>query len=100
MKFIRMGERLRALRKENHMTQQQVADRIGVSSSVLSTYEAEDRHPSYDVLLKLATLYNVSTDYLIGRESIRSLDVSDLDDHEVATIKEFIDIIRKNKKHL
>ena len=57
---IKMGERLKALRQANHLTLKQVAERVGISVSVLSAYEVEDRHPSYHILLKLATLYDVS----------------------------------------
>ena len=92
---IRMGERLRELRKQNHLTQQQVAERVGVTASVMSSYEAEDRHPSYDVLLKLATLYNTSTDYLIGRDNGRTIDVSQLTEREISLITEYINIIKE-----
>ena len=62
---IKMGERLKALRQAKRLTLKQVSELLGVSVPVLSAYEIEDRHPSYHILLKLATLYDVSCDYLI-----------------------------------
>ncbi|MCM1236144.1 MAG: helix-turn-helix domain-containing protein, partial [Ruminococcus flavefaciens] len=58
---IQMGARLKALRKSKQLTLKQVSACVGVSISVLSAYEIEGRHPSYHILLKLATLYDVST---------------------------------------
>ena len=63
-----LGIRLRELRKKQGLTQTQVAERLGVSKAVVSSYEVASRCPSYDILIKLATLYNVSTDYLLGLE--------------------------------
>lgn len=98
MTNVKMGERLKNLRQSKHLTLKQVAERVGVSVSVLSAYELEDRHPSYNILLKLATLYDVSCDYLIGREKTRTLDVSGLSQREVDTVAELIAIIKENKE--
>ena len=95
---IQMGSRLKALRQSKNLTLKQVSACVGVSISVLSAYEIEDRHPSYHVLLKLATLYDVSTDYLIGRETTRTLNVEGLNEREIKSISEIIDIMKANKK--
>ena len=91
-----MGERLQTLRKNHKLTQKQVAERIGVSKSVLSGYELEDRHPSYDVLLKIATLYNVTCDFLIGKSSERTLDVTGLNESEIASIAEVVRLMKES----
>ena len=94
---IQMGERLKALRKAKRLTLKQVSELLGVSVSVLSAYEVEDRHPSYHILLKLATLYDVSCDYLIGKEKMRTLNVDGLSDREINSLKEIIDIMKEKK---
>lgn len=94
---IKMGERLKNLRQSKHLTLKQVAERVGISVSVLSAYEIEDRHPSYHILLKLATLYDVSCDYLIGREKMRTLDVTGLSRREIDSIAEIISIMKEKK---
>lgn len=94
---IQMGERLKQLRQSKHLTLKQVAERVGISVSVLSAYEVEDRHPSYHILLRLATLYDVSCDYLIGREKMRTLDVTGLSQREIDSIAEIIAIMKEKK---
>ena len=60
------GTQLRQLRNGQKLTQQQLADRLGVAKSVVSYYESGDRFPSYDVLIKIATTFHVTTDFLLG----------------------------------
>ena len=86
---IKMGERLKALRQANHLTLKQVAERVGISVSVLSAYEVEDRHPSY--------LFGVSCHYLIGRETVRTLNVDGLSDREINSLAEIVAIMKEKK---
>ena len=65
--MVEFGSRLRKLRKERNLTQEQLASLIGVKNSVISFYEVGERLPSPDVLRKLALALHVSTDYLLGR---------------------------------
>lgn len=95
---INMGERLKTLRKKRNWTQKQVANRIGLAISAVSAYELGTRYPSYDILLRLARLYNVSTDYLIGKDERQSIDVSGLSEEEVNVVAQMIDALRKKCK--
>lgn len=70
--MVELGTKLRELRTQNDWTQVYVAKKIGVTSSVVSAYESGIRQPSYEALIKLASLYGVSTDYLLGVSSKRS----------------------------
>lgn len=92
-----MGERLKTLRLERRMTQKQIADRLGVAISAVSSYEADQRYPSYDSLVKLADIYYVSTDYLIGRTASRNIDVEGLEEEDLALISQLISVLRKRK---
>ena len=58
--------RIREQRKKKGMTQSQLADMIGGGLRTVNDYERGTRQPSYDKLLKLAELFDVSTDYLLG----------------------------------
>ncbi|MBH0167159.1 helix-turn-helix transcriptional regulator [Fictibacillus sp. 7GRE50] len=60
------GKRLRALRKSKNLTLAQVAEKLNMVTSAYSSYEREDKKPPIDKLRFLASLYNVSTDYLLG----------------------------------
>lgn len=57
------------LRKRHELSQEQVAQIIGVSKQAYGHYEREERELGYDMLCKLADYYGVSVDYLIGHNS-------------------------------
>ena len=59
--------KLKELRAKRNLTQQQVADHIGCSSVVYSRYENGIRQPSIEVILRLADLFGVTVDALLGR---------------------------------
>lgn len=93
--MVNMGEKLRSLRIEKNLTQKQVADRIGLAISAVSSYESGNRYPTYDTLIKLARMFHVSTDYLLGIADKRNIDVTGLDDEDVGLISQLVDKLRK-----
>ena len=64
-----LGEKLRSLREEMGCTQKKIADKIHVERATYSFYESGNRLPSYEKLIMLADLYDVSVDYLVGRKN-------------------------------
>ena len=62
-------ENLKTARKKAGLTQQQVADAIGVVQSAYKNYEQGNREPKGGVMVKLADLLGVTTDYLLGRNT-------------------------------
>lgn len=60
-----MDTRIRDLRKDNDYTQQQVADRIGITQRKYSYLETGTQQLTAEILVALARLYNVSVDYLL-----------------------------------
>jgi len=92
--LVNMGNKMKTLRVERNFTQKQVADRVGVAVSAISSYESGMRYPSYEVLIRYARMFHVSSDYLLGISSKRTLDVSALDDHEIEVISQLIEIIK------
>lgn len=60
-------ENIRSLRIDNGYTQKQIGDYLGISQNTYSQYEIGVLNYPVDVIMKLADLYNVSTDYLLGR---------------------------------
>lgn len=93
MAYLQLSERLKQLRTEKGLTQEQAAKRICVTRSTLSAYENGTRYPSYDVLVSLAYLFGVSTDYLLCKEELRFLDVSGLNEQEVAVIANMVSLL-------
>jgi transcriptional regulator with XRE-family HTH domain len=63
--MVEFGVRLKTLRKEIRLTQKQLASMIGVQHSVISFYEVGDRIPSVEIIIKLAAVLHVSSDYLL-----------------------------------
>lgn len=60
------GTRLKRLRKENDVTQAQLAEYLGVVASAVGKYETiENAYPSVDALIKIAEFFHVSIDYLL-----------------------------------
>lgn len=88
------GEKLRTLRKGMNLTQQQLAQRVGVQKSIISYYESGERYPSYDVLVKICRIFHVTTDYLLDIEKKRILDVSDLSEEDISVLQTVADALR------
>lgn len=64
----KFSDRLRNIREEKGLSQAQLGEKIGVSRGAISYYENQSRVPDIRTLKKLATFFNVSTDWLLGLE--------------------------------
>ena len=71
MRDMTFGQRIKYLRDEKKITQEQLAKAIGVASSTVSLYEIDKRSPDYATLSGLAKFFAVSTDYLLGLSTKR-----------------------------
>lgn len=69
-----MKEQLQHLRKLKGLTQNDIAEIIDVKLTTYQKYERDAIFPSYDTLVKIADFYGVTTDYLLGREELTSID--------------------------
>lgn len=96
--MVYFANKLKEMRLKAGLSQRQLAEKIGVTHSVISYYELQERAPSPEVLVKLARIFHVTTDYLLGVESKRVLNISDLDEEDVKYIMNTIDML-KNKKN-
>lgn len=61
--------RLKELRENLHLKQQDIADSLGCSTTVYCRYEKGTRQPSIDVLILLSSIFNVSVDYIIENDN-------------------------------
>ena len=64
-----LAERLKACRKEKVLTQMQVAVYCDITEKAYQNYELMTREPKLEILIRIADLYGVSLDYLVGREN-------------------------------
>ena len=93
------SSRLKELRQIKHLRQEQVERLIGVYKSAISAYENNLRQPSFDILVRLANLYRVSTDYLLGQTNARTIDLTGLTEEDARLICELVaSMSQKNAK--
>lgn len=71
MEIFDFGLRLRELREKKRLLQQQLADWLGLTRSSISNYENNTQTPPADTLVRLADIYGVSVDYLLGVKNDR-----------------------------
>ncbi len=89
------GERLKYLREKNGLTQKDIATRLGVESAAISKYELDMREPNIEALKKLATIFNVSIDYLLGRTPDVFIDEHDKNIMDISIIKEKYELTKR-----
>jgi len=63
-----LSKKLIELRKEHKITQEELSKKIGVSRTTLVNYENGRRKPDYEILQRIADYFEVSTDFLLGRD--------------------------------
>lgn len=71
-----LGKRLKQARKESQYTQVVAAKKLGISNGTLSGYEREYRDPDTEILNKMADLYGVSVEWLMGRTTNKQINLS------------------------
>lgn len=84
------GENLRKLRHNRNLTQKELGVMVGLSKAVVSKYENSMGYPTYDVLIRIARYFGVTTDYLLGVNKNKAVDVSGLTDSQIDTIQQLI----------
>lgn len=76
-----IAENIQILRKENNMTQQQLAEKLDVSKSIISAYEKGKRKPSLNILFKMSEIFGVSVAEMMSVNDFqKNYDTSDLVD--------------------
>ena len=90
MNFCNFGEILKDLRKHRNLTQSELGNQVGLSKAVVSKYENGIGYPSFDILIRIAAFFGVTTDYLLGVSHGKAVDVSGLTDSQVQVIHQLI----------
>ena len=94
--MVDFGNTLKTLRLRKNMTQAQLAQKLGLTKSVISAYETGLRLPSYDILIHIARIYNVSNGYLLGIEQKQEIDLSGLSQEETNALLNLINAMKRN----
>ena len=90
-----LSKRIHELRGALGWSQVELARALNVSKQTVSNWENDNIQPSIDMLLRLAGVFGVTTDYLLGLEDVPRLDVSGLSDQAVAHLSLLIADLRK-----
>ncbi len=108
---MKIKDRIKELRKELGLTQEEFSEKIGYTRTAISAWEVGRNEPSNDDTIKLANFFNVSVDYIIGNSDIRNpeelkkvpfaneggLDTKGLDTEDLKELQKQIDYIKKLK---
>jgi transcriptional regulator with XRE-family HTH domain len=92
---VNVGKKIKELRLAKNMTQAEFAQRIGMTASTVSSYEVSERQPSYDVLIKIAKLFNVTTDFLLGYTNADMMNVTGLLTAQRENIQKIVETYQK-----
>lgn len=110
---MNFSSRLKQLRKEANLTQEELASKLNKTRSTIAGYETERKEPDYDTLKCIADFFNTSIDYLLGYTDIRNpysnddksatktypnLDKSGLPEEAIKQIEDYIEFIKQKYK--
>lgn len=90
-------ERIKELREKNNLTQSSLAKKLNVTRSSVNAWEMGISVPSTALIVELAKLFQVSTDYLLGLNKNVSLDISSLNDREIMILYDLIQYFKSQK---
>jgi transcriptional regulator with XRE-family HTH domain len=91
---VDFGGRLKALRTDCGLSQEQLAIRLGITKGMISSYETSMRMPSYAILIKIARVFSVSTDYLLGLDDVDAVNLAGLTSKQKAIILDTVNEFR------
>lgn len=90
-----LNQRIRELRLARKMSQVELAKALYVTKQSVSNWENDNIQPSVEMLMKLAKVFSVSTDYLLGMEGGQSIDVTGLPEEVIAHLRQLAEDFRR-----
>lgn len=93
-----VADKIKLLREKNNLTQSALAKKLNVTRSSVNAWEMGISVPSTALLVDIAKLFHVSTDYLLGITYTASLDISGLNDQEIILIYGLVEYFKSCRK--
>lgn len=88
------ADRIKSLREARGWTQTELARRLNMTRNGVNSWEQGLSMPSPPLLVELAKIFSVTTDYLLGLEPLRTVDVSGLNETDIALLTQLADRLR------
>ena len=89
-----LADKIVSLRKKAGWSQEELAEQLGVTRQSVSKWEGAQSVPDMDKVVMMSRLFGVSTDFLLGVESLHTINVSDLSAKDVAMLTDLADRLR------
>jgi len=91
-----LNTNIKQLRMARNLSQVELAKALGVTKQSISNWENNNIQPSIDMLIRIADFFSVSTDFLLGLDERKYIEITGLADDQLAHIAAIIDDIRMN----
>lgn len=95
MIYFGIDKKIKELRTKRGLQQTELAEMLGVSKSVISSYENAVHLPPYDILVRLSNLFGVSCDYLLGNDTYNSISVAGLTETQIQAVESIVHELRQ-----
>ena len=96
--MIVMADRIRYLREQAKMTQAELARQLDITRSSVNAWEMGISVPSTQYIIKLASIFKISTDYLLGVNSTATVDVANLTEQDIQLVHALIRHLREKNR--
>ena len=90
-----LAEKILELRKQNGWSQEELAEKVGVSRQSISKWESAQSVPDLDKILVLSRIFGVSTDYLLGVKATSTIDITGLTEADVEVVYTLVKHLKK-----
>ena len=91
-----LSQQIRALRTSRKMSQVELAKALGVTKQSVSNWENDNIQPSVEMLVRIAAVFSVTTDCLLGLDAKETIDVSGLTARSIAHLRDLVEDLREN----
>ena len=93
-------EKIKNLRVHSGMSQVQLAERLGITKSAVNAWESGTNSPSLSYIIRLAQVFGVSTDYLLGVNERLTVDITSLDELQKQAVTLMIKLFERDNREI
>ncbi|MBQ9521476.1 MAG: helix-turn-helix transcriptional regulator [Oscillospiraceae bacterium] len=94
----KLHEQIKKLREARRFSQVELGKRLGVTKACICNWENDNAQPSVEMLVRLASFFSVSTDYMLGFEPGEYIDVTGLPDEVIAHVRQIVEDLKASEK--